>query len=95
MSALLDEMRSIITDSTKPVKDTSLYTNVKVGTSHRIVIKELPIGTVCHRKIYREKRQNQCHTCKGTGSVDDETCPTCNGEGMIHPIKAILLEVVG
>jgi len=93
MSALLDEIRSIITDSTKPLKDTSLYTNVKVGTSHRIVLKELPIGTICTRKIYRTKRQRQCPKCGGTGTLDDATCPTCKGEGTVHPIKAILLEV--
>jgi len=95
MSALLDEMRSIITGSTKPMKDTSLYTNVKVGTAHRIVLKELPIGTICTRKIYRTKRQRKCSTCNGTGFVDDATCSDCKGEGMVNPIKAILLEIIG
>jgi len=89
MSTLIDEIREIITDSKKPVKDTSLYKNVKVGTSHRVVIKELPIGTVCTKKLYRTKRPKTCPHCKGEG------CPECNGTGETHPIRAVLLEVVG
>lgn len=58
---------------------------VSVGESLRVrlplTLKEIIKGTEKKIKI---KRYVKCDACNGTGGTDIQTCPTCNGHGVIR-----------
>ena len=65
-----------------------------VRGNHRIVIKELPEGTALKKTIYRNKNDEECDVCAGTGYINKLKCSNCNGEGTYNRIEAIILEIV-
>ncbi len=70
------------------VKDEEIYESVTVRSQHRVTLKMVPEGSVCHLHIYRSKRPRSC-SCGGK-----EDCPLCEGEGQYYPVTGVLLERV-